>query len=118
MLLPLPNAASSNWEPAPEILEGFLGVLGSPAIHCCTQSLAVCSQILKSPQTLFSSVQARSNPVFHSYALLRVPAAVPLLTRSCKITNQDWLKILNCDFCHSGTAAGQAGNDYKMTQTH
>jgi|EP00802_Teleaulax_amphioxeia_P020576 hypothetical protein len=31
---------------------------------------------------------------------------------------KDWLKILNCDFCHSGTAAGQAGNDYKMTQTH
>ena len=118
MLLPLPNAASSNWEPAPEILEGFLGVLGSPAIHCCTQSLAVCSQILKSPQTLFSSVQARFNPVLQSYALLRVPAAVPLLTRSCKITNQDWLKILNCDFCHSGTAAGQAGNDYKMTRTH
>ena len=28
---------------------------------------------------------------------------------------QDFLKILNCDFCHSGTAAGQAGNDYKFT---
>ena len=32
---------------------------------------------------------------------------------------QDWLKILNCDFCHSGSAAGQAGNDYKfVTQGH